>query len=78
MIITYFLDIDCVNNLQQTLGRLHFVGEHTSEAFNGYTHGGYDPGKKLRNKVLPRVSFIPFYHFGLLPSVGSKAVKATA
>lgn len=37
--------------MQAPVGRVFFTGEHTSERFNGYVHGGYlagiDTGKSL-------------------------------
>ncbi|KAL0377159.1 UNVERIFIED_CONTAM: Polyamine oxidase 1 [Sesamum calycinum] len=34
-------------SLQAPVGRIFFTGEHTSEKFNGYVHGGYLSGKQL-------------------------------
>nr|XP_043610349.1 polyamine oxidase 1 [Erigeron canadensis] len=40
-----------VENIKAPVGRIYFTGEHTSEKFNGYVHGGYlagiDTGKAL-------------------------------
>ncbi|KAF7836076.1 polyamine oxidase 1-like [Senna tora] len=33
-----------VHNIQAPVGRIFFTGEHTSERFNGYVHGGYLSG----------------------------------
>jgi len=30
---------------QAPVGRIFFTGEHTSEKFNGYVHGGYLAGE---------------------------------
>jgi monoamine oxidase len=32
---------------QAPVGRIFFTGEHTSERFNGYVHGGYLAGEVL-------------------------------
>lgn len=32
--------------MQAPVGRIFFTGEHTSEKFNGYVHGGYSSGKQ--------------------------------
>ncbi|XP_057498596.1 polyamine oxidase 1-like isoform X2 [Actinidia eriantha] len=33
-----------VDNIKEPVGRIFFTGEHTSERFNGYVHGGYLAG----------------------------------
>ncbi|KAA8515653.1 hypothetical protein F0562_018736 [Nyssa sinensis] len=33
-----------VHNIKEPVGRIFFTGEHTSERFNGYVHGGYLAG----------------------------------
>lgn len=33
-----------VENIKASVGRIFFTGEHTSEKFNGYVHGGYLAG----------------------------------
>nr|GMD62617.1 Polyamine oxidase 1 [Ipomoea batatas] len=33
-----------VNNIKAPVGRIFFTGEHTSEKFSGYVHGGYFSG----------------------------------
>lgn len=32
---------------QAPVGRIFFTGEHTSERFNGYVHGGYLAGEDV-------------------------------
>lgn len=36
--------------LQSPVGRIFFTGEHTSEKFSGYVHGGYLSGEKLTSQ----------------------------
>ncbi|KAG6630298.1 polyamine oxidase 1-like [Carya illinoinensis] len=42
-------------NIKAPVGRIFFTGEHTSERFNGYVHGGYlagiDTGKALIEEI---------------------------
>jgi polyamine oxidase len=44
-----------VDNIKAPVGRLFFTGEHTSERFNGYVHGGYlagiDTGEALLEEL---------------------------
>ncbi|XP_052211585.1 polyamine oxidase 1-like [Diospyros lotus] len=44
-----------INNIKAPVGRIFFTGEHTSERFNGYVHGGYlagiDTGKALLEEI---------------------------
>ncbi|XWS32512.1 hypothetical protein CRYUN_Cryun23aG0164400 [Craigia yunnanensis] len=44
-----------VNYIKAPVGRIFFTGEHTSERFNGYVHGGYlagiDTGKDLLEEI---------------------------
>ncbi|KAL5078079.1 hypothetical protein RYX36_017063 [Vicia faba] len=43
------------HNIKAPVGRIFFTGEHTSERFNGYVHGGYlagiDTGKALVEEI---------------------------
>ena len=41
--LTLFFFFFCY--LQAPVGRIFFTGEHTSERFNGYVHGGYLAGE---------------------------------
>jgi monoamine oxidase len=44
----YKLKIKCSFYMfQAPVGRIFFTGEHTSERFNGYVHGGYLAGEVL-------------------------------
>jgi hypothetical protein len=38
-----FLNLACF--VQAPVGRIFFTGEHTSERFSGYVHGGYLAGE---------------------------------
>lgn len=38
--------------LQAPVGRIFFTGEHTSEKFSGYVHGGYLSGQNLTSQLL--------------------------
>ncbi|KAK4803046.1 hypothetical protein SAY86_001249 [Trapa natans] len=44
-----------IRNIKAPVGRIFFTGEHTSERFNGYVHGGYlagiDTGKALLEEM---------------------------
>ncbi|XVE76755.1 hypothetical protein DITRI_Ditri13aG0006400 [Diplodiscus trichospermus] len=44
-----------LNDIKAPVGRIFFTGEHTSERFNGYVHGGYlagiDTGKALLEEI---------------------------
>nr|AJP16789.1 polyamine oxidase 1 [Citrus trifoliata] len=48
-------DNQLVNNIRAPVGGIFFTGEHTSERFNGYVHGGYlagiDTGKAVVEKI---------------------------
>ncbi|KAL7204484.1 hypothetical protein ACSBR2_017542 [Camellia fascicularis] len=45
-----------VDNIKAPVGRIFFTGEHTSERFNGYVHGGYlagiDTSKALLEEMM--------------------------
>ncbi|XP_028784522.1 polyamine oxidase 1-like [Neltuma alba] len=41
-----------VHNIQAPVGRIFFTGEHTSERFNGYVHGGYLSGIDTSKELL--------------------------
>lgn len=41
-----------VNNIKAPLGRIFFSGEHTSEKFSGYVHGGYLAGIDTADSLL--------------------------
>ncbi|KAE8672176.1 hypothetical protein F3Y22_tig00111850pilonHSYRG00010 [Hibiscus syriacus] len=63
-----------VNDIKAPVGRIFFTGEHTSERFNGYVHGGYLAGidtRKEKQKTIP-----PSRH-GKLPHIrkGGRVVK---
>ncbi|KAI7735615.1 hypothetical protein M8C21_022326, partial [Ambrosia artemisiifolia] len=49
------VDSHMVENIKAPVGRIFFTGEHTSEKFNGYVHGGYmsglDTGESLLEKM---------------------------
>ncbi|KAL0349364.1 UNVERIFIED_CONTAM: Polyamine oxidase 1 [Sesamum angustifolium] len=42
-----YVDRQLVDDIKAPVGRIFFTGEHTSEKFNGYVHGGYLSGKQL-------------------------------
>ncbi|KAI8026055.1 Polyamine oxidase 1 [Camellia lanceoleosa] len=48
------------DNIKAPVGRIFFTGEHTSERFNGYVHGGYlagiDTGKALLEEMMEVVT----------------------
>ncbi|KAL8171490.1 hypothetical protein V2J09_023294 [Rumex salicifolius] len=48
-------DQQLVNDIEAPVGRIFFTGEHTSERFNGYVHGGYlagiDTGRSLLSEM---------------------------
>ncbi|KAL9421013.1 hypothetical protein AB3S75_038558 [Citrus x aurantiifolia] len=48
-------DNQLVNSIRAPVGGIFFTGEHTSERFNGYVHGGYlagiDTGKAVVEKI---------------------------
>ncbi|KAF5782877.1 putative spermine oxidase [Helianthus annuus] len=50
-----YADSQMVENMKAPVGRIFFTGEHTSEKFNGYVHGGYlaglDTGESLLEKM---------------------------
>ncbi|KAK2994469.1 hypothetical protein RJ640_008837 [Escallonia rubra] len=41
-----------VHDIKAPVGRIFFTGEHTSERFNGYVHGGYLAGIDTSNALL--------------------------
>ncbi|KAG7014256.1 Polyamine oxidase 1 [Cucurbita argyrosperma subsp. argyrosperma] len=45
-------DCQIVQNIKEPIGRIFFTGEHTSERFNGYVHGGYLAGIDTSNALL--------------------------
>ncbi|KAK9068878.1 hypothetical protein SSX86_012994 [Deinandra increscens subsp. villosa] len=50
-----YADSQMVDNIRAPVGRIFFTGEHTSEKFNGYVHGGYlaglDTGEALLEEM---------------------------
>ncbi|XP_023004527.1 polyamine oxidase 1-like [Cucurbita maxima] len=50
----YPITSDCqvIQNIKEPIGRIFFTGEHTSERFNGYVHGGYLAGIDTSNTLL--------------------------
>ncbi|KAL1300489.1 hypothetical protein HN51_045139 [Arachis hypogaea] len=48
-------NLNVFHNIKAPVGRVFFTGEHTSERFNGYVHGGYlagiDTGKALLEEM---------------------------
>ncbi|KAE8666961.1 Polyamine oxidase 1 [Hibiscus syriacus] len=44
-----------VNDIKATVGRIFFTGEHTSERFNGYVHGGYLAGIDTSKALLEEI-----------------------
>ncbi|XP_007052480.2 PREDICTED: polyamine oxidase 1 [Theobroma cacao] len=44
-----------VNDIKAPVGRIFFTGEHTSERFNGYVHGGYLAGIDTSKAVLEEI-----------------------
>ncbi|KAI3742902.1 hypothetical protein L1987_60600 [Smallanthus sonchifolius] len=50
-----YADSQMVENIKAPVGRVFFTGEHTSEKFNGYVHGGYlaglDTGEALLEEM---------------------------
>lgn len=40
-----FIKMWSASFFQAPVGRIFFTGEHTSEKFNGYAHGGYLSGE---------------------------------
>ncbi|XP_059429789.1 polyamine oxidase 1 [Corylus avellana] len=48
-------NLQVVQNIKAPVGRIFFTGEHTSERFSGYVHGGYlagiDTGKALVDEI---------------------------
>ncbi|XP_076899182.1 polyamine oxidase 1-like [Bidens hawaiensis] len=50
-----YVDSQMVENMKAPVGRIFFTGEHTSEKFNGYVHGGYlagiDTGEALLEEM---------------------------
>ncbi|KAK4406221.1 Polyamine oxidase 1 [Sesamum angolense] len=51
-----YVDRKLVDDIKAPVGRIFFTGEHTSEKFNGYVHGGYlsgiDTSKALLQEML--------------------------
>lgn len=45
--VSYAIRLSWYDILQAPVGRIFFTGEHTSERFNGYVHGGYLAGEAL-------------------------------
>ncbi|KAJ7949215.1 putative Polyamine oxidase [Quillaja saponaria] len=45
-----------VHNIKAPVGRIFFTGEHTSENFNGYVHGGYLAGIDTTKTLLEEIS----------------------
>ncbi|KAL1188935.1 Polyamine oxidase 1 [Cardamine amara subsp. amara] len=45
-------DNQLLQNIKAPVGRIFFTGEHTSEKFNGYVHGGYLAGMDTSNSLL--------------------------
>ncbi|XWS45751.1 hypothetical protein CRYUN_Cryun14cG0006300 [Craigia yunnanensis] len=44
-----------LNDIKAPVGRIFFTGEHTSERFNGYVHGGYLAGIDTSKAVLEEI-----------------------
>ncbi|XP_012473712.1 polyamine oxidase 1 [Gossypium raimondii] len=44
-----------VNDIKAPVGRIFFTGEHTSERFNGYVHGGYLAGIDTSKALLEEI-----------------------
>ncbi|KAF5469749.1 hypothetical protein F2P56_010313 [Juglans regia] len=44
-----------VQNIKAPVGRIFFTGEHTSERFNGYVHGGYLAGIDTGTSLLEEI-----------------------
>ncbi|XP_044490584.1 polyamine oxidase 1 isoform X2 [Mangifera indica] len=45
---------EVINSIKAPVGRVFFTGEHTSERFNGYVHGGYLAGIDTSKTLLER------------------------
>jgi monoamine oxidase len=45
--------------LYNGLGRLHFAGEHTSFAFQGYMEGGLNSGAEVAKRIALRDGVVP-------------------
>ncbi|KAG8486439.1 hypothetical protein CXB51_019753 [Gossypium anomalum] len=45
-----------INDIKAPVGRIFFTGEHTSERFNGYVHGGHLAGIDTSKAVLEEMS----------------------
>ncbi|KAK8614794.1 hypothetical protein V6N13_068585 [Hibiscus sabdariffa] len=48
-------DNQVVNDIKAPVGRIFFTGEHTSERFNGYVHGGYLAGIDTSKALLAEI-----------------------
>ncbi|XP_039003451.1 polyamine oxidase 1-like [Hibiscus syriacus] len=44
-----------INDIKAPIGRIFFTGEHTSERFNGYVHGGYLAGIDTGETVVEEI-----------------------
>ncbi|XVF22923.1 hypothetical protein REPUB_Repub12eG0212600 [Reevesia pubescens] len=44
-----------LNDIKAPVGRIFFTGEHTSERFNGYVHGGYLAGIDTSKAILEEI-----------------------
>ncbi|XP_004229651.1 polyamine oxidase 1 [Solanum lycopersicum] len=44
-----------VHDIKEPVGRIFFTGEHTSEKFSGYVHGGYLSGIDTSNALLEKM-----------------------
>ncbi|CAN4110329.1 unnamed protein product [Withania somnifera] len=44
-----------VRDIKEPVGRIFFTGEHTSEKFSGYVHGGYLSGIDTTNALLEKM-----------------------
>ncbi|XP_011091897.1 polyamine oxidase 1-like [Sesamum indicum] len=47
-----YVDRQLVDDIKAPVGRIFFTGEHTSEKFNGYVHGGYLSGVETTKALL--------------------------
>ncbi|KAL1802633.1 hypothetical protein ACET3Z_031280 [Daucus carota] len=50
-----YINQQLVDNIKAPVGRIFFTGEHTSEKFNGYVHGGYLSGIDTGNALLDEI-----------------------
>ncbi|XP_057522016.1 polyamine oxidase 1 isoform X3 [Amaranthus tricolor] len=60
-----------VRDIKAPVGRIFFSGEHTSERFSGYVHGGYFTGIDTANALLEEMRTQTFELEPLLASTGS-------